>query len=68
MADEVATEDVVRERGVVGTPGRVAERLQALRDTLGLSGFIMEANIGGRIPPELILESIPLFGQQVAPR
>jgi alkanesulfonate monooxygenase SsuD/methylene tetrahydromethanopterin reductase-like flavin-dependent oxidoreductase (luciferase family) len=61
-------EDVVQERVVFGTPERVADRLQTLQDTLGLSGFIMEANIGGRIPPNGVLQSIRLFGQEVASR
>jgi alkanesulfonate monooxygenase SsuD/methylene tetrahydromethanopterin reductase-like flavin-dependent oxidoreductase (luciferase family) len=61
-------DDVVRERVVFGTPERVAERLQTLQETFGLSGFIMEANVGGRIPPESVLQSIRLFGQEVAPR
>jgi alkanesulfonate monooxygenase SsuD/methylene tetrahydromethanopterin reductase-like flavin-dependent oxidoreductase (luciferase family) len=60
--------DVVRERVVFGTPESVAQRLQTLRETLGLSGFIMESNVGGRIPPESVLQSIRLFGQEVAPR
>jgi alkanesulfonate monooxygenase SsuD/methylene tetrahydromethanopterin reductase-like flavin-dependent oxidoreductase (luciferase family) len=60
--------DVVRDRTAFGTPEVVAERLQTLRETLGLSGVIMEANLGGRIPPELLLHSISLFGQEVAPR
>jgi alkanesulfonate monooxygenase SsuD/methylene tetrahydromethanopterin reductase-like flavin-dependent oxidoreductase (luciferase family) len=60
--------DVVQERVVFGTPERVAARLQTLQQTLGLSGFIMEANIGGRIPPEFVLHSIRLFAQEVAPR
>jgi alkanesulfonate monooxygenase SsuD/methylene tetrahydromethanopterin reductase-like flavin-dependent oxidoreductase (luciferase family) len=61
-------DDVVRERVVFGTPESVAQRLQTLRETLGLSGFIMESNVGGRIPPESVLQSIRLFGQEVAPR
>jgi len=61
-------EDVVRERVVFGTPQHVTERLQTLKETLGLSGFIMEANVGGRIPPECVLQSIRLFAQEVAPR
>jgi alkanesulfonate monooxygenase SsuD/methylene tetrahydromethanopterin reductase-like flavin-dependent oxidoreductase (luciferase family) len=60
-------EDVVKERVVFGTPERVAKRLRTLQESLGLSGFIMEANIGGRIPPESVLQSIRLFGQEVAP-
>jgi alkanesulfonate monooxygenase SsuD/methylene tetrahydromethanopterin reductase-like flavin-dependent oxidoreductase (luciferase family) len=61
-------EDVVRERVVFGTPERVGEQLQTLRETLGLSGLIMEANVGGRIPSEFVLQSVRLFGQEVAPR
>jgi alkanesulfonate monooxygenase SsuD/methylene tetrahydromethanopterin reductase-like flavin-dependent oxidoreductase (luciferase family) len=60
--------DVVRERVVFGTPESVSQRLQTLRETLGLSGFIMESNVGGRIPSESVLQSIRLFGQEVAPR
>jgi hypothetical protein len=59
---------VVRERIVFGTPGHVAERLQTLQENLILSGFIMEANVGGRTPPELVLPSIRLCGREVAPR
>jgi alkanesulfonate monooxygenase SsuD/methylene tetrahydromethanopterin reductase-like flavin-dependent oxidoreductase (luciferase family) len=61
-------EDVVRERAVFGTPEGVTKRLQMLQETLGLSGFIMESNVGGRIPPQSVLQSIRLFGQEVAPK
>jgi alkanesulfonate monooxygenase SsuD/methylene tetrahydromethanopterin reductase-like flavin-dependent oxidoreductase (luciferase family) len=61
-------DDVTRERVVFGTPEDVAKRLQCLQETLRLSGVIMEANVGGRIPPESVLRSIRLFGQEVAPR
>jgi alkanesulfonate monooxygenase SsuD/methylene tetrahydromethanopterin reductase-like flavin-dependent oxidoreductase (luciferase family) len=70
-AERLATltyDDVVRERVVFGTPEHVAKRLQTLQETLGLSGFIMEANVGGRIPPASVLQSIRLFGQEVAPQ
>jgi hypothetical protein len=53
---------------VFGTPEDVAKRLQTLQATLGLSGFIVESNVGGRIPLESVLESIRLFGQEVAPQ
>jgi hypothetical protein len=53
---------------VFGTPENVAKRLQTLQDTLGLSGFIMESNVGGRIPLESVLVSIRLFGREVVPR
>jgi alkanesulfonate monooxygenase SsuD/methylene tetrahydromethanopterin reductase-like flavin-dependent oxidoreductase (luciferase family) len=61
-------EDVVRERVVFGTPEHVVRQLQTLGETVGLSGLIMEANIGGRISPGSVLQSIRLFAQEVAPR
>jgi hypothetical protein len=52
---------------VFGTPTLVTERLSTLRHEVGLSGIIMEPNIGGRIPHELLLHSMRLFTQEVAP-
>lgn len=60
-------EDVLHTRVVFGTPSYVTERLSTLRHEVGLSGIIMEPNIGGRIPHELILRSMRLFAQEVAP-
>ena len=59
--------EVLQTRVVFGTPKYVLERLSTLRHEVGLSGIIMEPNIGGRIPPELILHSMYLFAQEVAP-
>jgi len=53
---------------VFGMPEDVAKRLQTLQATLGLSGFIVDSNVEGRIPLESVLESRRLFGQEVAPR
>lgn len=61
-------EDALQDRLVYGTPETVVNRLGELRDELGLSGIIMEPNVGGRMPPERISNSIHLFGQEVAPR
>ena len=60
-------EDIVQERVVFGTPAQVTARLQALQSRLGLSGFIMESNVGGRTPAPEVVQSIRLFGQEVAP-
>lgn len=60
-------EDLLRERLAYGTPQAVAERLAQWRDTLGLSGAIMEPNVGGHIPPHRVTNSIRLFAQEVAP-
>ncbi|MBM3223187.1 MAG: LLM class flavin-dependent oxidoreductase [Candidatus Tectomicrobia bacterium] len=61
-------EDVVQERTVFGTPEHVVQRLKSLQDQLGLSGLIMESNVGGRTPQETVVDSIRLFGQAVAPQ
>jgi hypothetical protein len=39
-----------------------------LREELGLTGIIMESNVGGQIPVDCVLNSIRLFAQEVAPR
>jgi alkanesulfonate monooxygenase SsuD/methylene tetrahydromethanopterin reductase-like flavin-dependent oxidoreductase (luciferase family) len=63
----ITYEDLLRERLAYGTPNMVAERLAQWRDELGLSGVIIEANVGGRIPQERVLNSIRLFAQEVVP-
>lgn len=60
-------EELLRERVVFGTPKQVRERLCALQQALGLSGIIIEPNVGGVIPPELVDHSIELFTQEVTP-
>jgi alkanesulfonate monooxygenase SsuD/methylene tetrahydromethanopterin reductase-like flavin-dependent oxidoreductase (luciferase family) len=59
---------VLRDRVAYGTPDMVVDRLRHLRDALGVSGVIMESNVGGRIPLERVLNSIRLYAQEVAPR
>jgi alkanesulfonate monooxygenase SsuD/methylene tetrahydromethanopterin reductase-like flavin-dependent oxidoreductase (luciferase family) len=61
-------DDLLGGRLAYGTPEAVADRLGQLRETLGLSGVIMEPNVGGHIPRDLVLRSIRLFAQAVAPR
>jgi alkanesulfonate monooxygenase SsuD/methylene tetrahydromethanopterin reductase-like flavin-dependent oxidoreductase (luciferase family) len=60
-------EEVLRERVVFGTPRHVAERLRTLQQALGLSGIIIEPNVGGGIPPALVARSMDLFAREVAP-
>jgi hypothetical protein len=52
---------------VFGTPRYVAERLHTLQQALGLSGIIIEPNVGGGMPAELVAHSMGLFARQVAP-
>jgi alkanesulfonate monooxygenase SsuD/methylene tetrahydromethanopterin reductase-like flavin-dependent oxidoreductase (luciferase family) len=61
-------DEVLRDRVAYGTPDMVVDRLRQLRDDLGLSGVIMESNVGGRIPLERVLTSIRLYAEEVAPR
>jgi alkanesulfonate monooxygenase SsuD/methylene tetrahydromethanopterin reductase-like flavin-dependent oxidoreductase (luciferase family) len=61
-------EEVLQERVVFGTPKYVADRLRTLQQAVGLSGIIIEPNVGGGIPPALVAHSIRLFAQEVAPQ
>jgi alkanesulfonate monooxygenase SsuD/methylene tetrahydromethanopterin reductase-like flavin-dependent oxidoreductase (luciferase family) len=61
-------ESALQDRLVYGTPDAVARRLRALQAELGLSGVLMEPNVGGLMPPEHLDNSIRLFGQEVAPQ
>jgi alkanesulfonate monooxygenase SsuD/methylene tetrahydromethanopterin reductase-like flavin-dependent oxidoreductase (luciferase family) len=71
MAEELANisyETLLRDWVVYGTAAEVVERLQQLRDELDLSGIILEMNAGGLMPPDRVLNSLQLFGEQVAPQ
>ena len=63
----VTYDGLLSTRLAYGTPEAVSRRLKALGEDLGLSGVIIESNVGGRIPAELVLNSLRLFGQEVAP-
>jgi alkanesulfonate monooxygenase SsuD/methylene tetrahydromethanopterin reductase-like flavin-dependent oxidoreductase (luciferase family) len=60
-------EEVLQERVVFGTPAQVVERLRTLQHAVGLSGIIIEPDIGGDIPPALVMRSLELFVQEVVP-
>jgi alkanesulfonate monooxygenase SsuD/methylene tetrahydromethanopterin reductase-like flavin-dependent oxidoreductase (luciferase family) len=64
----LAYEEVLQERVVFGTPKQVVERLRALQQTMGLSGIIIEPNVGGDIPPALVARSLDLFMHEVVPQ
>jgi alkanesulfonate monooxygenase SsuD/methylene tetrahydromethanopterin reductase-like flavin-dependent oxidoreductase (luciferase family) len=63
----VSYDDLLRDRLAYGTPKMVAERLEQLQNELGLSGVVIEPNVGGHIPKERVFNSIRLFAQEVAP-
>ncbi|MBM3224937.1 MAG: hypothetical protein FJZ47_14190 [Candidatus Tectomicrobia bacterium] len=64
---QVTYEELLRDRLAYGSPATVSQKLCHLRDELGLSGVIMEANVGGQLSPEQVLNSIRLYAQEVAP-
>ena len=64
---KVSYDDLLRDRLAYGTPTMVAERLDQLQAELGLSGVIIEPNVGGHIPKERVFNSIRLFAQEVIP-
>jgi alkanesulfonate monooxygenase SsuD/methylene tetrahydromethanopterin reductase-like flavin-dependent oxidoreductase (luciferase family) len=57
-----------RDKSIVGTPEMVADRLQELREELGLDGILAEINTGGLVPRERVLRSLRLLCDQVMPR
>jgi alkanesulfonate monooxygenase SsuD/methylene tetrahydromethanopterin reductase-like flavin-dependent oxidoreductase (luciferase family) len=64
----IAWPDVLREKVIVGTSDRVAERLHDIRDELGLDGILAELNCGGLIPHARVMNSLRLLCQEVMPR
>ena len=60
-------DELLRSRLAYGTPDVVTKRLSELRDELGLSGVLLELNVGGEIPRDLVSKSLRLFATEVAP-
>jgi alkanesulfonate monooxygenase SsuD/methylene tetrahydromethanopterin reductase-like flavin-dependent oxidoreductase (luciferase family) len=64
----ITYEDALREKIIVGSPGRVAERLMDLREKLGLDGILCEMNCGTKIPHKNVMKSLQLLCERVSPR
>ena len=64
----VSYDELLANRLAYGTPDMVVERLSQWREELGLSGVIMEPNVGGRMPLDGVLTSIRLYANEVAPK
>jgi alkanesulfonate monooxygenase SsuD/methylene tetrahydromethanopterin reductase-like flavin-dependent oxidoreductase (luciferase family) len=63
----VSYEEARREKVIVGTPEAVTDRLEAVRQELGLDGILAELNCGGQIPYARVRRSLRLLCQQVLP-
>lgn len=64
----IGYDEVLRDKVIVGTPALVVERLQALREELGLDGILAELNCGRVIPHERVLNCLRLLCEEVMPR
>ena len=53
---------------LIGSPESVAQRLEELREELGLDGVLMELNCGGQIPHDNVMTALRLLCQEVMPR
>lgn len=61
-------DEILSRRVMYGTSEAVVERLQDYKEKLGISGVVLEMNYGGQIPSELVLNSIRLLMEKVAPK
>jgi alkanesulfonate monooxygenase SsuD/methylene tetrahydromethanopterin reductase-like flavin-dependent oxidoreductase (luciferase family) len=60
--------DVLREKGIVGTPVMVADRLAELRDVAGIDGVSAEINPGSMLSHAQVMASLRLWCREVMPR
>lgn len=60
-------DDLLVDRVAYGSPAEVTERLMEIRDQLGITGVIMEPNLGGTVPVERVQNSVRLYAEEVAP-
>ena len=63
---QVTYEELLRDRLAYGNPETVAAKLTQIKEILGLSGVIMEPNVGGQLSAQQVLSSIRLYAQEVA--
>lgn len=63
---QVTYEELLRDRLAYGNPETVAAKLIQIKEILGLSGVIMEPNVGGQLSAQQVLNSIRLYAQEVA--
>jgi alkanesulfonate monooxygenase SsuD/methylene tetrahydromethanopterin reductase-like flavin-dependent oxidoreductase (luciferase family) len=66
--EKMTYEEALKGTVLIGSPGSVAERLEELRQQLGLDGVLMELNCGGRIPHANVKTALRLLCQEVMPR
>jgi alkanesulfonate monooxygenase SsuD/methylene tetrahydromethanopterin reductase-like flavin-dependent oxidoreductase (luciferase family) len=60
--------EACRDKIIVGTPEMVVDRLQALREELGLNGILAELNCGSLIPHARVMHCLQLLCDKVMPQ
>ena len=60
--------EVQREKGIIGTPDMVADRIAQLRDEAQLAGISAEINPGSMLSHAQVMNSLRLWCQEVMPR
>ena len=64
---EMAYDDWLRDKVVFGTPDAAVEKINALKDDLGLDQMMYEVNYGNLIPYDRQINSLKLITQEVLP-
>jgi alkanesulfonate monooxygenase SsuD/methylene tetrahydromethanopterin reductase-like flavin-dependent oxidoreductase (luciferase family) len=64
----ITYDEALREKLIVGSPERVADRLMGLQETLGLEGILCEMNCGTKIPHDRVMKSLRLLCEKVKPQ
>ena len=64
----ITYDQVLRDKVVVGSPGRVADRLMQLQEELGIDGILAELNFGAHIPASRMMRSLRLLCEDVRRR
>jgi alkanesulfonate monooxygenase SsuD/methylene tetrahydromethanopterin reductase-like flavin-dependent oxidoreductase (luciferase family) len=61
-------DEVLREKGIVGTPEMVVDRLHELREAAGIDGVSAEINPGSMLTHDQVMASLRLWCERVMPR
>lgn len=61
-------EDLLEGRLAYGTPEEVIEKLKYAEQEMGLTGIVIEPNVGGLLDKDQINESVALIAEKVSPK
>ena len=61
-------EDLLEGRLAYGTPAQVVEKLKYAEEEMGLTGVVIEPNVGGLLTKDQVNESVALVAEKVSPK